>query len=350
MPAPSSPQNVVLQSGNGKNLISWDIVSGATTYLVQRSTDGVVFTTLASTGSTNYIDSTCLVGVNYFYEVASSNSSGVSSYIASYPPSITPCLPGQINLGYLRYMSQLRADKLNSQYLTLDEWNWNINQSADELYDILMNNYGDNYFLAPPLIITLDGSSTYDLPNGSNYSVLGVPSPAVLKVSGVDVNANGPQTGSNQAWLPMSRFNWSDRDKYSLFPGMTGGAAQSVYQMSYRVMGNKLYVLPANSAMVIRLFYVPIRPPMLSDTDMLPYSFSGWSEYVINDAAQKAMIKEETFPKWTALEKAKANLVERIVTSASNRDVDQVNTVSNTRATYGDPGFGTDMGRSGFGF
>jgi hypothetical protein len=78
---------------------------------------------------------------------------------------------------------------------------------------------------------------------------------------------------------------------------------------------------------------------LLQDTDMLDFSFSGWSEYIIVDAAMKAMIKEESLEKWNALNASRQVLIERIETTAANRDVGQANTVSNTRATMGDPGF-----------
>lgn len=332
------PFNVVLQTGNGKNLISWDIVAGATTYLVQRSTDGVSFSALGSPTGNYYVDSTALAETNYYYQVASSNGSQVSPYSASYPVSITPCLPGQINLGYLRYMAQLRSDKLNSDFLTTDEWNFNINQSAAELYDILVTKFGDDYFFAPPLVIPLVGSVSYPLPDGSNYPVNGVNSPAVYKLNGIDANISGSAPGPNAGWVPLSRANWSDRDRYTTWPGQAG-ALNNIYQMSYRVMGNQLYIFPTNQNQVIQLWYVPILSQLLKDTDMMPFSISGWSEYVIVDAAIKALTKEESFEHVQALVGAKGALIERIETTAANRDVGQPNTVSNVRQTMGDPGF-----------
>lgn len=344
---PVAPQNVVLQTGNGTNLISWDFSIGATSYAIQRSTDGITFSALSTSTTSTYLDSSVSVGSTYYYQVASVNSSGTSNYTVCYPASITPCLPGQINLGYLRYMSQLRADKLTSQYLTMDEWNFNINQSAAELYDLLVDKYGEDYFLSDPVNITLTGAISYDLPDGSNYSA----SPALYKLNGADVNISGQSTGANAGWTPLSRSNWSDRDRFTTWPGQAG-ALNNIYQMSYRTMGDQLYLFPQNTNMLVRIWYVPILTQMLRDTAMLPFSISGWSEYVIVDAAMKAMIKEESLQKWQVLAAIKAALIERIETTAANRDVGQPNTVSNTRATMGDPGFsswGNGFGGGGFG-
>ncbi len=351
MTIPYIPQNVVLQTGNAKNLATWDIVAGATSYSIQRSLDGISFSSVGTSTQPSFLDSTVSVGVNYYYQVASVNSSGTSPYTASYPLSIVPCLPGQISLGYLRYLTQLRSDKLNSQYLTMDEWNSNINQSMFELYDILTTKFGDDYFFAPPLLISLTGQNSYPLPDGSNYPINGVNSPAIFKLNGVDANISGPQSGPNAAWVALARSNWNDRDKYTSYPGQAG-ALNNVYQMSYREMGQSLFIFPSNINQTIRIWYVPIMNQLLQDTDMLPFSFTGWSEYIIVDAAMKAMVKEESLEKWNALNASKQVLIERIETTAANRDVGQPNTVSNTRSAMGDPGFsswGNGFGGGGFG-
>lgn len=346
------PQDIILQTGNGQTFLTWNSVVGATSYDVQRSTDGLTFSSIGTPTVSAFLDSTVLIGISYYYQVASINLSGTSSYNVPYPLSIVPCLPGQINLGYLRYMSQLKADKLNSQYLTTDEWDFNINQSANELYDILVGKNGDEYFLAPPLIISLTGAISYTMPNGSNYPINGINSPALYKLSGIDVNVSGPaNNGPNAGWTPLPRVNWSDRDRFTTWPGQAG-ALNNIYQMSYRPMGNQIYLFPQNINLAIRLWYIPILQQMLLDSDMLPFSISGWSEFVIIDAAMKAMIKEKSTEKWQLLAQTKAALIERIEDIAANRDVGQPNTVSNVRATMGDPGFsswGQGFGGGGFG-
>ena len=336
---PYTPSNIVLQTGNGTNFITWDLVVGATSYSVQRSVDGINFNALGTATTNNYLDSAVLIGTNYYYQVASVNLSGTSAYVPSSPVSITPCLAGQINLGYLRYQAQLRADKLNSNYLTIDEWNANINQSIYELYDILVTKFGDDYFFAPPLQIPLTGQVSYTLPDGALYSA----APACYKLIGVDGNLyGGAISGPTSGWVPLARFNVSDRDRYLTWPGQAG-ALNNIYQMAYRIMGNQLYIIPFNTNMYIQLWYVPVMTQLLRDTDMLSFSISGWSEYVIIDAAMKAMIKEESLEKWNALAACKSLQMDRISTTAANRDVGQPNTVSNVRSVMGDPGF------SGFG-
>ncbi len=326
MAIPGIPFNIVLQTGNGQNFLSWPISAGTTSYQVQRSVDGVNFTVVGSPVVNTYLDTAVTAGVNYYYQVASTNASGTSGYNPSYPVSITPCLPGQINLGYIRYLSQLRADKLNSQFLTTDEWNSNINQSIYELYDILVTKFGDDYFLAPPLTFTTTGATVYPLPDGTNFPT----SPALYKLVGVDC---GVAVGNN-AWVTLPRYNWIDRNKF-IYPQLQANAL-GVFNLSYRQMGNQLYFIPNPTAgQYIQLWYVPMMTQLLQDTDMLSFSISGWSELIIVDAAIKALLKEESFEQASALETIKMKILERIETTAANRDVGQPNTISDTRSNTG---------------
>ena len=187
----AAPSQVVLQTGNGVNLLSWGIVSGALSYSVQRSIDGVNFTVVGTPTVAYYQDSSVTIGTNYYYSVASVNGSGTSAYTASSPNSITPCAPGQINLGYLRYQAKLRADMLNSNFVTQDEWDILINQSSQELYGLLVQKFGEDYFLAPLQVFSTSGQQFYPLPNGTNFlNINGIPNPSGTPAMDATENAD----------------------------------------------------------------------------------------------------------------------------------------------------------------
>ncbi len=341
------PQQIYLTTGNGQNCLNWDIVAGATAYPINRSTDGVTYSLLDTPVVNSYVDTTAVIGTQYWYQVASTSSAGTSGFNSigsnSLQLTITPCAPGQINLGYLRYEARLRADMLKSNFLTVDEWNLMLNQSNMELYDVLVCKFGEDYFFADPLIITSQSLQAYDLPNGTNYSQ----APACYKVSGVDFNCFGANLNNPQGWVAMSRFNWADRNKYNLLFGASSNVVSGQYaRFQYREMGTKLYVLPVNSGQSFRLWYVPLNPQLLLDTDMLPFSYSGWHEYIVVDVAAKALAKQEFYDQAAELMARKAGLLERIDVTAANRDVGQPNTATNSRAMLGDPNFGG----GGYGF
>jgi hypothetical protein len=73
---------------------------------------------------------------------------------------------------------------------------------------------------------------------------------------------------------------------------------------------------------------------------MLPFSYSGWYEYVVVDVAAKALSKQEFYQQAAELMSRKQALETRIETTAANRDVGQPNTATNSRLYYGDPNFG----------
>lgn len=331
MAIPGLPFNVVLQTGNAQNYVSWPIVPGATSYSVQRSTDGIIYTVVGSPTANNYLDDTVLVGVTYYYQVASVNTDGTSGFSASYPETAVPCLPGQINLGYLRYQAKLRADKLNSEFITTDEWNIYINKSMFRLFDILTTKYGEDFFVASPYTFSTTGAKNYALPDGSSsFAVDGVTPPAVYKLLGIDC---GVAVGNN-AWVTLPRYNWIDRNRF-IYPQLQANAL-GVFNLSYRQMGNQIYFIPNPTAgQYIQIWYIPIMTMLLKDTDMLGFSISGWDEYVVVDAAIKALTKEESFEQAASLKEERAMLIEAIETTAANRDAGQPNTISDTRSNTG---------------
>ena len=366
MAIPSVPQNCVINTANGQVALTWQQVVGASNYVIQRSTTGLVgsFSTLLVPLLIAFSDTTVTPGSQYWYYVCSQNSSGISNpaFVGTNGLALTatPCLPGQINLGYLRYMTRVRTEKLTSNFVTDDQFNFYINQSAFRLYDMLVGKYGDDYFLSPAIVIPMTGATYYPLPNGSNY--LGslaadgqfyvgqgsTPAPSCYKLNGVDMNVGGTLSGPAAGWIPCARQNWSDRDKYT-YVGQQA-TLYNVFQMSYREMGNNVYVFPVNSNTTMRWYYVPMMTQLLQDTDMMPFSISGWSELVIVDVCVKVLVQEESFEEAAAFANERQALIDRINAIAPNRDVSQPNTVSNTRQTMGDPSFNGWGGAGGIGF
>ncbi len=339
-------QNIILQTGNGQNFLTWNLIIGIPNYTVQRSIDGINWTTVASPTTNNYLDANVAIGTNYSYQVSSG-----TGFSPSQPNSITPCAPGQINLGYLRYQAKLRADMLKSKFVTDDEWNIEINQSAAELYGLLVSKYGEDYFLAPLQVFSTAGQQFYPLPDGTNFlntngipDPNGTPAPACYKVHKFEVNSFGANVTNVQGWIPMNRCNSADLDKYNLFLGAASNNVSGQYcQFQYREMGTNVCIIPVNSGQYMRIWYVPIAKQLLQDTDMLPYSYSGWHEYVVLDAAAKSLAKKQFMDQAQELLNRKDSMMIRIETEAANRDVGQPNTATNSRAMLGDPNFGGGM-------
>jgi hypothetical protein len=93
-PLPSDPTNLVGVAGNAQVALSWTASTGATNYKVFRGTafDGEGTTAIATVTGPSYTDTTATNGTLYFYEVAATNSVGISG--DTNQVSMTPMGPG----------------------------------------------------------------------------------------------------------------------------------------------------------------------------------------------------------------------------------------------------------------
>jgi hypothetical protein len=346
---PNIPTNFNAQTGNQQNLVSWDLVAGATSYIVQRSLDNITYNTVATiTGSplaTQYLDTAVTLSTKYYYKVAASNLSGTSAYTNS--QCVIPVPIGEMSLAAIRYKAQQRADRVNSNFVTMTEWNSYINQAMFELYDLLIAVYEDLY-VATPIQFTADGSTfLYPLPNGSNtfYNAITneliTPKP-FYKLLGVDLAL---QTANN-AYVTVNKFQFSDRNRF-VYPN-TSSTIYGVFNLQYRIMGSNIEFIPTPSGnQKIRLWYIPRLTELLKDTDTTDTGVSGWIEYVIVRAAKYALDKEEADTQ--KLDAQILFLKGRIEESAANRDAGMPDKISNTHTNYGN-GFngGWNSGTGGF--
>lgn len=341
---PGIPQNMIVQSANQQILVSWDLSTGATSYTIQRSLDNVTFTLLATVSGSplaaSYLDTAVVVGTQYWYQVSAVNISGSSTF--TNPQSEIPAPAGEMSLGQLRLAAMQRADRVNSNFVTKQEWNSYINQASYELYDILITLYED-YYIATPAQFTVDGTTfLYPLPNGTLTFQNGVTptinfvAPAFYKLMGVDLAL----TTATNAYVTLNKFNFINRNRF-VYPN-TASTIYGVFNLQYRVIGSNIEFIPTPTAgQNIRLWYIPRLQELLQDTDISTLGISGWMEYVIVKAAYYALTKEESDTSSFVMQLQA--LTERITTSAANRDAGQADTISDTRSGNGN-GWGNGFG------
>ena len=336
MSVPYQPQNVTAEQADGNILITWAGSLGATGYIVQRGTDGVNFTTIATPGLvTQYVDSLPGTGTMFYYQVAATNISGTSVYSSVVQMVAAP--PSEMSLYELRLRSQQTADRVNSQFVTNSEWNSFLRLAMYELYDILITSYEDLFAQQYVFINTNGTVQNYPVPDGvTNYiggsypNTSGAPAPAFYKLSGMDLGINT----SNNAWVTLLKFDFIERNKY-VYPNSTS-TIYGVYNMRYRLMGNNVNIIPTPAGnQQIRMWYSPKLPALLKDTDLTTLGYSGWLRYPIVRAAKYALDKEESDT--TKLDAELAFLKLRIEQAASNRDTGVADTISATRQ---DPVYG----------
>lgn len=405
MAIPSVPGNFYVQMGNAQILLSWNPVPGATSYLIQRSLDGVNYTALASTTSSSYLDTTIDLGTAYWYQIAASNVDGDSNYNPTQandlPAMEIPTVSGQMSLYALRLASQQMADRVNSNFVSMPEWNKFINLAADELYDLITTTF-DDYQLYQPVYFTTGAgpvsnsvaegvayvvtslgtttnaqwnalgapgtvivgarfmanatqsipgtgtaqisgsSSSYPLPDGVTAFLDGagnsIVPPPIYKLSGIDLGLNNAPNG----FVTVSKYNFIDRNRY-VFPN-TASTIYGVFGLQYRFLRNTIRFIPQpSSSQPIGVWYVPRRMQLLRDTD-ISEGYNGWLRYVIVRAAKYALDKEESDT--SKLDSEILYLKGRIEESAPNRDEGQADTISDARSAQG---YGPD-GSSGGGW
>lgn len=341
MAIPATPTQFNAQQGNGQVYLSWNLSAGATNYVINRSLDGITYALYATVTPNSYFDTVVTPGTQYFYTVAASNGSGTSS--TATPQSIVPTLAGQMSLGEIRLAAQQRADRVNSQFVTLTEWNTFIRLAQYELYDLLIDQDQMRY-VAPTAQFSTNGSTyLYPLPNGilsftapdgSSF----VPRP-FYKLLGVDMGLSN----ANQAWVTVTQFNFIDRNKF-LYPN-SASTIYGVFNCQYRLNDNNIQFIPVPSGnQPFRLWYIPRLAVPLADNDLVD-GVSGWLDYVIVRAAKYALDKEESDT--SKLDEEITFLKSRIESASKTRDVGQADTISDTRTNMG--GFNGGWGRGPIG-
>lgn len=351
MTVPYQPQNLATQQSDGSILLTWNASLNATGYTIQRSTDGVNFTTLDTVGPViQYLDSLPGIGIMYYYQVAATNGSGTSTYSSISQMVAAP--PSEMSLFELRLRSQQTADRVNSQFVTTTEWNAFLRLAMDEIYDLLVDSYEDLFADQIAFINTNGTTQNYPLPDGvTNYfggiypstSSDGAPAKAFYKLAGMDLGINT----SNNAWVTLYKFDFIKRNQF-VYPNSTS-TIYGVNNMRYRLMGNNINIIPTPSGnQQLRMWYTSKLPGLLLDSDLTTLGYSGYLRYPIVRAAKYALDKEES--NTDKLDQELAYLKLRIEQASQNRDAGIPDTISETRqdSLYGGTGFAGGGGQGGW--
>lgn len=201
-----------------------------------------------------------------------------------------------VTLAQLRTRSRERGDMVNSRFVSDSELNTYINASITELYDLLIQTRGENYYVTGPETINLvPGTSSYPLVSG------------FLKLLGVDCVLSNTQAVSLHA------FKWQERNRFR-----EPFYSQSYFNLMYQIRGDNIVFIPTpNNGQQIQYWYIPSASELTNDSDTFD-GINGWEEYVVIDAAIKMRVKEESPVDELLL--AKQRMEERIKAASSGRD------------------------------
>lgn len=181
---------------------------------------------------------------------------------------------GLAPLGELRLASQQRADMVNSNFLTPNEWNTNLTRSYKELYDILITHYGDDYMVAPPYsFLTNSANNLYSLPDGLTTvdTVTSTVAAPFYKLLGMDLSNAATPSG----YITMRRFEFTERNKWWDFNQTVN--AYGILVPRYKVFGSNIWIPSPIAGQIVRMWFIP-KPTNLQATVVL--SLTGASAVV----------------------------------------------------------------------
>ena len=231
-------------------------------------------------------------------------------------------MPATVTLAQLREAAADRADMpapTTSTFIPTSRWTIYVNSSIRNLYDKLIEAYGEDYFyFATPQAITTDGTNDSYALASDFYKLLGVD----LKV--------------NNEWKTVHRFNFSERNRYSL-PGIQAQGRGELIR--YRLRGTRVLFAPLPSAgQSIRVHYAPTFTDLSADGDTFD-GINGWHEWVVNHVALKALAKEDgagAFQEVSGLLQVEEARIEAI---KSARDLGEPSTIRDVYADGRDENF-----------
>ena len=162
---------------------------------------------------------------------------------------------------------------------------------ANEVYDLVSQATGDNYYRRTFTFQTVNNLFVYDLPSD------------FYRIKSVDI-----QLGPNQA-IPGRRFMEEER----LVMQQYGPLGWSLYTTTlYTLYASQIKFIPTPGAsFTIVLNYVPTSPQLYNTQDTWD-DVNGWSELAVLDAAAKCALKQRAFDLVQALDMKKDRLAQKV--------------------------------------
>lgn len=221
-------------------------------------------------------------------------------------------MPRTTTLATLRTRCKERADMENSTFISDAEWNRYISASYAELYDLLIKAQPD--FYRAEQTITGDGTT-------SDFAV--ATSPQYYGTIRVDY-----QESTGNYWA----LKYASGNEANYFDYINSQGPAEVYHFVYNTSTPstpmiRLIPTPGNNETYRHVYTVA--PADLTDDADIVDGVSGWEEYIVIDAAIKALTKEES--PTGGLERQLERMRQRLKEMAENRQIGDAGHVYDSR-------------------
>ena len=208
-------------------------------------------------------------------------------------------------LAEMRTEARRAADMENSGFVADAEVTRQINQSIADLYDMLVEARGEEYYRTSTTLSTVAGTATVALPSDFYKSL------------GYDVTI----AGDDKTIQPME---WSRRND---FEDSSGWAYSG--RIFYQEEGASVRFWPTPGAVhTVTLWYIPHATELANDGDTFD-GINGWERYVIYDTAIWLRNKEDSPTDGLLIERDRVE--QRITRMAKERSMQGPPRTANTR-------------------
>ena len=221
-----------------------------------------------------------------------------------------------VTIATLMSRSRQRADMENNNFVQDSELVEYINAGLAELHDILVQQYGEDYYVKSLDFNTVAGTDTYPIisstsgPNATDF----------YKLRGIDAKIN------NSDYFTLQPFNFNERN---LYQNWGSWSLLGLTNVRYRLVGSDIIFTPKpDGATAVKFWYIPTAAQFASSTDTSTTwdDLNGYAEYVVTFAAIRMLQKEESDV--SVFLAQKVDLLKRITDAAANRDADNPLTVT----------------------
>ena len=278
----------------------------------------------------------------------------------------------QVSLADLILRCRQRADMINTQFVTDSEITSYLNESLGELYDLIVQNAGQEFFLrrawieetppANPPDASFNGYMVRDAQDGT-YAVL---PPDFYRLLGVEAHFGDGIPWLMRPYTFTQRFMNSPRNN-SFMKGMDlryrlGGAINTIAdatdgtgvgqfgnmpvvdpvvtpEQATWVHQQRLYFTPTppdltDKPRLISVWYIPLPPKFLDpepQQQIVP-GFAHWDEYMVADVAARMLGKEESSAEQLLI--LKAQITERLLANIPDREAEFPEKVQDVLSGY----------------
>jgi len=278
----------------------------------------------------------------------------------------------QVSLADLILRCRQRADMINTQFVTDAEITSYLNESLGELYDLIVQNAGQEFFLrrawieeAPPAVAP-DTSPNGYMVRGAQDGTYAVLPPDFYRLLGCEAHFGDGIPWLMRPYTFTQRFMNSPRNN-SFMKGMDlryrlGGAINTAADEDPAGLGQagnvpvvdpvgsptqatwvhqqRLYFTPeppdlTDKPRLISVWYIPL-PPKFVDPDgeiqqVIP-GFAHWDEYMVADVAARMLGKEESSAEQLII--LKAQITERLLANIPDREAEFPEKVQDVLSGY----------------